>query len=53
MISARSLSACVSARGDELYIEVVALAPLAADFYFECQVVVVVVVRIPLITLIY
>jgi len=32
------------ARGDELYIEVVALALLAADFYFEWRVAVVVVV---------
>jgi len=40
----RCASTIRRARGDELYIEVVALALLAADFYFEWRVAVVVVV---------
>lgn len=63
MISAHLFGVCqqfaarVHARAnkDELYIEVVALALLATDFYFECRVVVVVVVVacVPLITPVY
>lgn len=53
-ICSRRASATRRACGDELYIEVVALVPLAADFYFECRVVVVVAIaRMPLITLVY